>query len=221
MAIASSKRSSESERVAALAEVPLAVCENEKNLQAVLSILRNRQEPVVVRLAALQSMATAAFSVVAFESSRNEYIATLRAIAVDEDAESSAGARPSRTGEGRLRAEETARRVEESRKGADPAGKSATTPGGTTFTQKLMPWRERSSASLRTPSRRSKPSDYSRLTPRRHLCSRRSSETRANLRSVGRSRRRRCTRSSRTRCRHLRARSFSTRRNKTRSGRPA
>ena len=75
------------ERVAAMAEVPLAVCESDKDLQAMLKVLRNKDEPVEVRLAALQSLAAAAFSVIAFESCRSDYIATLREVAEDPDPE--------------------------------------------------------------------------------------------------------------------------------------
>jgi hypothetical protein len=70
-----------------MAEVPLAVCESDKNLQAMLNVLRNKDEPVEVRLAALQSLQAASFSVVAFESCRGDYIATLRAVAEDPDRE--------------------------------------------------------------------------------------------------------------------------------------
>ncbi len=70
-----------------MAEVPLAVCESDKNLQAMLNVLRNKDEPVEVRLAALQSLQAASFSVVAFESCRGDYIATLRAVADDPDPE--------------------------------------------------------------------------------------------------------------------------------------
>lgn len=87
MAVATSRRSTDKERAAAMAEVPLAVCESDKDLQAVLSVLRNTDEPVEVRLAALQSLAAAAFSVVAFESCRADYIGTLREVAGDADPE--------------------------------------------------------------------------------------------------------------------------------------
>ena len=75
------------ERVAAMAEAPLAVCENDENLQAVLNVLRDKDEPVKVRLAALQALQAASFSVVAFESCRGDYIATLREVAEDPDPE--------------------------------------------------------------------------------------------------------------------------------------
>jgi len=74
-------------RVAAAAEAPLALCESDKDLQAMLNVLRDRSEPVKVRLAALQSIQAASFSTVAFESCRGDYIAALRSIADDPDPE--------------------------------------------------------------------------------------------------------------------------------------
>src|SRR5262249_37793233 len=87
MAAATNARKSVKERVAALAEVPLAVCANDENLQAILNVLRNKNEPVSVRLSALQALQAATFSVVAFESCRSDYIATLREVAEDPDPE--------------------------------------------------------------------------------------------------------------------------------------
>jgi hypothetical protein len=83
MSVATSARRTVRERVAALAEVSLAVCESDKNLQAVLDVLRNKEEPVEVRLAAMDALATAAFRVIAFEPCREDYIATLREVAQD------------------------------------------------------------------------------------------------------------------------------------------
>jgi hypothetical protein len=83
MSVATSARRTVRERVAAMAEVSLAVCESDKNLQAVLDVLRNKEEPVEVRLAAMDALATAAFRVVAFEPCREDYIATLREVAED------------------------------------------------------------------------------------------------------------------------------------------
>src|SRR5918999_4058284 len=80
MSVATTARGPVHERVAAMAEVPLAICESDKNLQAVLDVVRNKQEAVEVRLAAIDTLATAAFSVVAFESCREDYIATLREV---------------------------------------------------------------------------------------------------------------------------------------------
>jgi hypothetical protein len=87
MSVATNARGLVMERVAALSEVPLAVCESDKNLQAVLDVVRNKQEPVEVRLAAMDTLATAAFSVIAFESCRKDYIAALREVAQDPNSE--------------------------------------------------------------------------------------------------------------------------------------
>jgi HEAT repeat protein len=85
--VATSPRRSVRERTAAAAEVPLAVCESEQDFQAMLKVLRGTNEPVKVRLAALQSLQAASFSVLAFEGCRGDYIATLRQVAEDRDAE--------------------------------------------------------------------------------------------------------------------------------------
>jgi hypothetical protein len=85
--LATNARKSVKERVATLAEVALAICEDPKSLQATLKVLRNRAKPVGVRLAALQALQAASFSVVAFESCRGDYIATLRQVAQAPDPE--------------------------------------------------------------------------------------------------------------------------------------
>jgi hypothetical protein len=74
-------------RIASMAQAPLTVCESDEDLQARLDVLRSREEPVEVRLAALQSLQAASFSVVAFESCRGDYTAALRAVADDPDPE--------------------------------------------------------------------------------------------------------------------------------------
>jgi HEAT repeats len=85
LSVATSARRSVEERVTAMSQAPLAVCENDESLQAMLNVLRNKDEPVEVRRAALHSLAAAAFSVIAFESCRGDYIATLREVATDPD----------------------------------------------------------------------------------------------------------------------------------------
>lgn len=87
MSIATSPQKTVKQRVAAMAEVPLAVCESDKDLQKLLKVLSNKDEPIEVRLATLQSLQAASFSVVAFESCRSDYIATLRKVATDPDPE--------------------------------------------------------------------------------------------------------------------------------------
>ena len=85
--VATSTRKSVEERVAALAEVPLAVDDNEDNPQTLLDILRNEAEPLEVRLEALQTLQAAGFSSATYESWRGDYIATLRKVATDPNPE--------------------------------------------------------------------------------------------------------------------------------------
>lgn len=87
MAVASDSRKTVKERVSALAGSPLEACKSDLSLQAMLGILRNQQEPAPVRHAALRSLQAASFSVVAFESGRGDYIATMRQVAEDPDLE--------------------------------------------------------------------------------------------------------------------------------------
>jgi len=87
MAVATSEQKPVKQRVAAMAEVPLAVCDSDKDLQSMLTMLTNKDEPIEVRLAALQSLQAASFSVIAFESCRSDYIAALRKVATDPDPE--------------------------------------------------------------------------------------------------------------------------------------
>jgi hypothetical protein len=87
LSIATTAGSSVKQRVAAFAESPLAVCDSDDTLQAMLAVVRNRDEPIKVRLAALQSLGAASFSVIKFESCRADYIATLREVADDPDPE--------------------------------------------------------------------------------------------------------------------------------------
>jgi len=87
MAVATSPKRTVKQRVAAIAETPLTICESDKDLQAMLNLLRDRNEPIAVRLAALQSLQAASFSVIAFEACRGDYIATLREVVDDPDPE--------------------------------------------------------------------------------------------------------------------------------------
>jgi len=87
LSVATDEKKSVKQRVAALAQSPLAVCENQENLEAVLKILRDKSEPIQVRLAALQTLQTASFSIMTFESCRSDYIAALRDVADDPDPE--------------------------------------------------------------------------------------------------------------------------------------
>jgi len=87
MSVATSARRTVKQRVAAMAAAPLAVVESDKDLQAMLNVLRDKNEPAEVRLAAMDSLATAAFSVIAFEPCRKDYVAALREVAQDPNAD--------------------------------------------------------------------------------------------------------------------------------------
>lgn len=87
LSVASSARATTKERVAALAETPGAVIKNDKSLQSILTVVRNKDEAAEVRLAAMDALATAAFSVVDFESCRTDYIAALREVSNDPNAQ--------------------------------------------------------------------------------------------------------------------------------------
>jgi hypothetical protein len=87
LSVATDRNKGASERVAALAEAPLAICENEKNLQDALNLLLDRTQPLEVRLATLQTVQAASFSVAEFEPRRSEYIAALRKAVQDPEPE--------------------------------------------------------------------------------------------------------------------------------------
>ena len=73
------------QRIAALVDEPLAVCDTDENLQNVLSVLRDRNQPSEVRLTALQTLQAATFSVAEFESCQPDYTAALRELVDDPD----------------------------------------------------------------------------------------------------------------------------------------
>jgi len=87
LAVGTSARKSVEERIVALYEVPLAMGESDNNLQSVLKILRDKNEPIEVRLTALQTLQAATFSASGYESWRGDYITTLREVASDPDSE--------------------------------------------------------------------------------------------------------------------------------------
>jgi hypothetical protein len=74
-------------RLAAMAQMAPAVCDNDKQFQSLLKVLQNTSEPISVRLAALQAIQAASFAVVQFESCRGDYLAALRSVAADPDPE--------------------------------------------------------------------------------------------------------------------------------------
>ena len=86
-AVATNEKKSTAERAKAFAEAPLATIESDQSLQAALNVLRDREQPIKVRLAALQSLQAATFSVIEFEPYREDYFATLRELVDDPDDE--------------------------------------------------------------------------------------------------------------------------------------
>jgi len=86
-AVATNEKKSTAERAKAFAEAPLATIASDNTLQASLDVLRNRKQPIKVRLAVLQSLQAATFSVIEFEPHREEYFATLRELVDDPDEE--------------------------------------------------------------------------------------------------------------------------------------
>ncbi len=87
LSTATSARKTVKQRVAAMAEVPMEVSQNDEGLRSLLDVLRNGAEPLKVRLAALQALQAANFSVNSFGSFRGEYFAALRKVAIDPDPE--------------------------------------------------------------------------------------------------------------------------------------
>lgn len=87
MSVATNEQKPIEQRVAALAEVPLAVGQSDDNLQALLKILRDPNEPSEVRLVTLQTLQAATFSATDFESWRGSYLAALREVSDDPDPE--------------------------------------------------------------------------------------------------------------------------------------
>ena len=86
-AVATNEKKTTAERAKAFVEAPLATIKSDKNLQASLDVLRDRNQPIKVRLAALQSLQAASFSVIEFEPHREDYLATLRELVDDPDEE--------------------------------------------------------------------------------------------------------------------------------------
>ncbi len=86
-AVATNEKKTTAERAKAFVEAPLATIQSDTNLQASLNVLRDRTQPIKVRLAALQSLQAATFSVIEFEPYREDYLATLRELVDDPDPE--------------------------------------------------------------------------------------------------------------------------------------
>jgi hypothetical protein len=62
---------------------PVQAAENTDDVERLLKVLRDSGEPIEMRMAALQSLGAAAFSVPGFESVNGDYIAALREVSTD------------------------------------------------------------------------------------------------------------------------------------------
>src|SRR5262249_19627736 len=67
----------------AKAAAPVRVAESLKDVRDLLKALRDASKPIEERMATLQSLGAAAFSVANFESLHTDYIAALRDVATD------------------------------------------------------------------------------------------------------------------------------------------
>jgi hypothetical protein len=67
----------------AAASTPIQVAKNTDDVRRLLKVLRDTSKPIEVRMAALQSLGAAAFSVAGFESMHGDYIAALREVSTD------------------------------------------------------------------------------------------------------------------------------------------
>ena len=87
LSVATSSKKTVKQRVDAMPLMSLDATKTDDNPQAIMKVLRDTNEPVRVRLAALESLARAAFSAPAFDSWRTDYIGTLREVSTDADPE--------------------------------------------------------------------------------------------------------------------------------------
>jgi hypothetical protein len=67
----------------AAVSAPVQVAENTTDVRGLLKVLRDSSKPIEVRMAALQALGAAAFSVAGFESMQGDYIAALREVSTD------------------------------------------------------------------------------------------------------------------------------------------
>src|SRR5262245_47815155 len=87
LSVAVNPAKSVSQRMAAIKKTSVAVCADDKSLDALLGVLRDVKQPIEVRLKALQSLQAASFSVASFEPCRAAHMAALRAVATDPSSE--------------------------------------------------------------------------------------------------------------------------------------
>jgi len=87
MSVVMNKRGGVPERLAAFTNLSLSKPGSDDALESLLEILRDTEEPIDVRLRALQTLGAAAFASPSFPAIERDYIATLRQVATDPDPE--------------------------------------------------------------------------------------------------------------------------------------
>jgi hypothetical protein len=87
IAIATNKRAAMAERLAAIATLRLGTPGSDRALESLIEILRDKEEPIAVRLRALQALGAAAFGSPSFPAIARDYTAALREVATDPDPE--------------------------------------------------------------------------------------------------------------------------------------
>ncbi|QDT97289.1 HEAT repeat domain-containing protein [Gimesia aquarii] len=85
LALVKDRKKTVNDRIQALSEMSIAVCDKKSALEGVINILTDVDEEFEVREEALRTLQAASFSVVRFESSRPAYVAALRKVAKDEN----------------------------------------------------------------------------------------------------------------------------------------
>ena len=220
LAIATNSRKTVKERVEAMPDAILAVCDDDQGLQSMLKVLRDRNEHIKVRLAALASLQAASFSVVAFESCRSDFTATLRAVMDDPDAELRQRVL------GLLMREKDGAAQKRLIAGLENPAKALVPPEKALQLLGYDPHADAYRLArkiVEDPPNETAKREALRLLgadPVPGRCSRRSCATRTRRRSIGASRPRRCRRLLPTRCKSTRARSCSTPRSRRICRRP-
>jgi hypothetical protein len=87
MSVVMNKRKAVAERLAAMTTLPLSAPGSDRSIKSLLVILRDQEEPIEVRLTALQAIGAAHFASPNFAAVKRDYVATLREVATDRDPE--------------------------------------------------------------------------------------------------------------------------------------
>src|SRR5262249_13409824 len=87
LAAAANPRAPMRKRIAALTSLPLTEADSSKQFEGLMNLLRDKSQPIQLRLKALQALGAARFASPDFAASQGDYIATLRDVATDPNPE--------------------------------------------------------------------------------------------------------------------------------------